>query len=522
MAVFTFERADAGRIFWPDLFDVAFDDPATVVTRTESAFAVLWQSPDWGGVEIAFAGSGLGYSDGAFPTGQRLVEGVFSGLTLTVNGEVWLRAGEMDLSAEVLDHLWLGWFRRGEYRGGDPVDLWNAMMRGHDRLVGSAGDDDLASGTSSGNDTIFGGDGFDWIRADAGNDMIDGGQDRDVYSLMESFWDRDAYRGAVVDLAAGTAIDSWGGTDRLTAIEEVDGSRFADHFTGSEAKERFSGFKGRDTIDGGGGHDIVRYDRDADYGGLRGVQVNLATGVARDGWGQIDTLRNIEGVFGTRFGDSLTGNGGENWFIGGDGVDSINGGAAADTVEFWKETVTSGAVVNLTRKTAQVQNDGFGNVETLLGIEDLYGTFLADSLTGSKGANWINGDDGADTLSGGGGNDTLVGGGGVDRLKGGAGADVFVFDRSGDHLPWGDRITDFVSGTDRLGFDLGDFPEMDVDFRFQNGRSAGSAGEAWFYFDGTTNRLFWDADGIGGAAAIHVATLNGVTRLAITDFVDDW
>jgi len=183
--------------------------------------------------------------------------------------------------------------------------------------------------------------------------------------------------------------------------------------------------------------------------------------------------------------------------------------------------VTAGAVVNLSRRTGQVQNDGFGNVETLVSIEDLYGTFRPDSLTGSRGANWIGGDGGNDTLNGGAGNDTLAGGGGSDRLIGGAGRDVFVFEDDGSGPPFGDMITDFVSGTDRLAFEVADFAGMDATLRFQNGSSAGGSGESWFYFNTSTRQLFWDTDGIGGAEAIRVATLNGVNALTAADF-DLW
>ncbi|WP_143710412.1 calcium-binding protein [Tabrizicola sp. TH137] len=519
MAVVTISNPGNGGIYWPDLFDVNFLDSGTTVSRTSRSFIVTWQSEDWGTVEIRFSGTGLTYSDGTFPDGARLVEGSLTGMTVKVGGATWLRATSLDLPAEVMDHLWLGWMHRGQYRPGDAFDFWTALLRGDDRILGSDADDDLIGGQNPGNDTIFGGAGFDWINAGAGNDVIDGGADRDTYSLQESFFDRTAFRGAVVNLQTGTATDSWGGTDTLTSVERVEGSRFADQITGSAEAERFSGLKGRDTIDGGGEHDTVRYDRDADFGGLRGVNVNLATGVARDGWGQEDTLLNIEGVFGTRFGDAITGNGADNWFIGGDGRDSINGGAGLDTMEFWKETVETGAVVDLSRSSGQVQNDGFGNVETLVSIENLYGTALGDRMTGNRLANWLEGDFGSDTLSGGAGNDSIVGGEGADVLTGGSGRDRFFYNTWDGGNPAGDTITDFASGVDAFVFNTVNFEGMDTVLRFRNGTSAGGSGESWFYFNTATRQLFWDADGTGTeAAAVMVATLTGVTALRVADF----
>ncbi|ESW60733.1 MAG: hypothetical protein Q27BPR15_10365 [Rhodobacter sp. CACIA14H1] len=62
-----------------------------------------------------------------------------------------------------------------------------------------------------------------------------------------------------------------------------------------------------------------------------------------------------------------------------------------------------GARVNLSLATGQVLNDGFGNVETLVSIENVQGTWLGDVLTGNAGANRLWGDIGNDTLAGAGG-----------------------------------------------------------------------------------------------------------------------
>ena len=199
-------------------------------------------------------------------------------------------------------------------------------------------------------------------------------------------------------------------------------------------------------------------------------------------------------------------------------MDDIRGGAGRDAVDFWQDNVERGAVVNLARTSGQVRNDGFGNIENLSSIEDLWGTSRADSFTGNTANNSFYGDQGADTLSGGAGEDTLNGGAGRDRLVGGADADVFVFDSWDGSNPFGDTITDFVSGVDRLAFATGDFAGMDGVLRFQNGTSAGGSGQSWFFFNAANDRLFWDADGTGGTAAVWVATLTGVNSLTAADF----
>lgn len=518
MAIVTIANAAPDYQWWPDLFEAEFLFGSPGITRTATSFTVTWTSGEFGPIEIVFAGTGLEYTAGYFPDGGRIIGGTMTGLTVRVGGTVWLTATQLDKPAEDIDHVWLGWERRGEYREGDTFNLWTLLLNGNDRINGSDGGDDIIAGRNPGNDTIFGGGGRDFIKADAGNDVIDGGDDRDTYALIETFFDEYAFRGAVVNLATGVATDSWGGTDTLTGIERVQGSRLSDQFTGSSADEQFAGLKGRDSINGGGGNDMVRYDRDADYGGLRGVNVNLSTGQARDGWGQLDTLTGIENVYGTRQADTITGNTADNYIIADDGVDVIDGRGGSDTVEFWGDFVTSGAVVNLSLATGQVLNDGFGNVETLVSIENLYGTFRNDSLTGNSGANWLEGDDGADTLSGGGGADVLVGGGGSDRLTGGGGADWFRFNTWDGNAFGADRVTDFATGVDRLVFDTEDFAGMDTTLRFVNGSQAGGSGASWFYFDTATDRLFWDRDGIGGAAAVLIATLTGVNSLQAADF----
>ena len=322
----------------------------------------------------------------------------------------------------------------------------------------------------------------------------------------------------MVNLATGLATDSWGGTDVLESIEEVLGSRMADRFIGSGNDEQFAGLRGNDVINGGGGFDIVRHDRDGEFGGHLGVTVDLAQRQATDGWGNTDTLRSIEGAIGTAGADTFIGDRSDNYFSGGLGADVFQGGAGRDSVDFFMDFQSSGAVVNLGRATGQVRNDGHGNIESLAGIEDLWGTRFADSFIGDRWANFLFGDGGNDTLVGGGGNDTLEGGVGADRLTGGAGADSFQFsNRFSDGDPWGDTITDFVSGTDRLTFMVNDFAGM-AEAQFQIGTEAGSEGQGWFYFHDAADQLFWDADGIGGEEAVLVAYLNGVDVLVWSDF----
>lgn len=76
-----------------------------------------------------------------------------------------------------------------------------------------------------------------------------------------------------------------------------------------------------------------------------------------------------------------------------------------------------------------------------------------DNISGLDGNDFLKGAGGDDTLDGGAGNDTLDGGTGSDLLTGGAGEDVFLVSGKVTATEDGlDRIADFTTGVDRIGF----------------------------------------------------------------------
>ena len=73
-------------------------------------------------------------------------------------------------------------------------------------------------------------------------------------------------------------------------------------------------------------------------------------------------------------------------------------------------------------------------------------------LSGNAGNDTLTGGTLADTINGGEGNDIITGNGGADNLTGGAGYDMFKFiEATHSNGVNADTITDFVSGTDKLG-----------------------------------------------------------------------
>ncbi|MGR3758842.1 calcium-binding protein [Roseobacteraceae bacterium NS-SX3] len=228
--------------------------------------------------------------------------------------------------------------------------------------TGSTEDDEFWG--TPGDDTYRGGAGDDYFVSSDGADTYDGGRGR---------FDQVAFTsdpaGVTAHLGTGTAIDGWGNTDTLRGIEALRGSAHGDRLTGNGKANYFRGLEGNDTINGGKGRDEVRYDRDERYGGDAGVTVNLSKKFAIDGFGDRDTLRNIEDVRGSSHGDKITGNGGRN---------------------------------------------------------DLEGLAGNDRLSGLGGNDTLDGGAGRDFLNGGGGNDLLIGGGGADKFvfKGNFGDDM--------------------------------------------------------------------------------------------------
>ena len=126
--------------------------------------------------------------------------------------------------------------------------------------------------------------------------------------------------------------------------------------------------------------------------------------------------------------DSLFGLGGRDRLNGGAGNDLLDGGDGDDFAIY--TDAASGVTVDL-RNLSPQDTIGAG-IDTLIGIENIYGSNFADTLTGDANANFILGGAGSDTLVGNGGADTLSGGTGVDTMIGGSGDDAYFVDTPAD------------------------------------------------------------------------------------------
>jgi Ca2+-binding RTX toxin-like protein len=152
--------------------------------------------------------------------------------------------------------------------------------------------------------------------------------------------------------------------------------------------------------------------------------------------------------------------------------------------------------------------------------DTLLGTAANDRLIAGDNAAVLIGAGGNDVLLGGVHNDTLAGGGGVDTLTGGGGSDVFQLTEA--PVPGNfDRIVDFQSGLDQIMLSAPGYDALGGDLtadEFFVGARAYTPDQNVIY-NAATGQLFWDVDGVGGAAQVLIAVFVGTPALDITDFV---
>jgi Ca2+-binding RTX toxin-like protein len=241
------------------------------------------------------------------------------------------------------------------------------------------------------------------------------------------------------------------------------------HFVGNEFSTGFYGTTGSDVIFGGGGDDVIV-----------GKFISLASTASNDLYGG-DGLDKIVGDDGTDYisggndADDIAANAGNDSINGGAGADKINGGDGIDNASYLGSG--SGVTVALQQWSFRTSNlftvsivtagarNGDAQGDVLTSIENLSGSYAADTLVGDSAVNILNGDDGNDRLAGAAGNDLLYGSNQNDRLEGGLGNDQLYGDESASD-PFG-IPAGFVAGNDTL---LGD----EGNDRLQGGQGADS------------------------------------------------
>jgi len=341
------------------------------------------------------------------------------------------------------------------------VGLW-AVVGEIDRL----GDqfDNVKNGTAAreyfrgfeGNDTLNGFEAEDRFQGDQGNDIFDGGSGTN--DDLNFVWDTVDYwleyqnggsQGVTVNLALGTATDTYGYTDTLIDIERVYGTPEDDVLIGDDdtvTGNAFDPHTGNDIIEGRGGFDNLRYNLSDNFGVPGGITVTYSAveagaGTVLDMGGFTDTFTGIEQINATRYDDTINGGIGDDRFVTTEGADFVDGGAGFDLMAYNFDASYGGfaGIVMLADIDGGTRTilDGFGDVDTIVNIEWIRGTGVRDELAGNDLNERFEGRGGDDFLSGEGGNDELIGNSGNDELLGGAGEDVLIGDEGNDTLSGG-------------------------------------------------------------------------------------
>jgi len=443
-----------------------------------------------------------------------------------------------NIASTPLDEVvYLGGFTRAEIRAGSGDDLISGLgATGRSTILGGAGDDTIST---FGRDSVNGGEGTDtWngrYFAEAGLTLRQTGATSFTLSNGTAAQGIEVYN---VDLGADASVflRSGGADGRFSSISVQSGTLtldWSDKTAGSYVQAQNNTSFG-DRNGNGLGDELLNA-----YGFTRAV---VRTGSGDDV------------VWGTDGNDELRSGAGADQLIGLGGTDTLYGGAGDDTyfvdaLDRLVERAGEGrdlVVAAVTwRLGANLEDlalygdapiDGYGNgldnaisgsdaanlLSGLLGADTLEGAGGADRLLGGGGDDSLDGGEGADTLDGGEGNDILLGGAGGDRLIGGNGADAFRYASAAEGR---DVILDFAAEIDQIevsaaGFGGGLVAGGPISFiAALNNRATSAAGTGQFIWETDAARLWWDADGAGGAAAVLLATLNGAVGVTAGDIV---
>jgi Ca2+-binding RTX toxin-like protein len=372
-----------------------------------------------------------------------------------------------------------------------------------DMIYGAGGDDLLIGG--DGDDVIDGGDGRDTLIGGRGNDYLDGGGggpstvDYGAEGGPRGIAVNLLRTGAVGDLFADSAIDSFGYFDRVPNVRNVIGTRFDDiiygggrdnTLSGRAGNDELLGGRGDDIIDGGSGIDTAIYSGTrADYAISAGPNGSITVRDLRAGTpDDTDTVTRVEllvfadGLYSSKNGFTAPvavaqtaplyggywGGGGNDYQVGDFGANMMVGGGGTDFM--------------------------FGGD----GSDALYGGEGDDHLFGQDGDDVMTGDGGNDLLDGGTGKDTLNAGGGNNRINAGSGDDLATAGAGNDTVVLGGGNDVFYDAGGANKYQLGGIESLASDGNDQFWTGGGSDKFALYF-----------TDAAGAAAGFGSDTING-------------
>ncbi len=430
------------------------------------------------------------------------------------------------------------------------ADLIAEIFDGDDKITGSGSADTLYG--FAGSDIIRAGHGNDTLDGGSGDDIMIGGVGNDTYivdDVSDIVWEyvnqgSDTVRSSV-DYVLGIYLDHL----VLTGSADINGTgnELSNKIDGNGADNILTGGGGNDTLNGHGGVDVMKggTGNDTYYVNRAGDVVTEAKGAGTDtvltsatyalaSGSAVETLKTTSdtgtsaiNLTGNELAQTIIGNAGKNTLYSGIGAaDTLQGLGGNDTYRVFNakdvilETKSQGtadvviAAVDYTlTANAYVERLATNGTAGTSSI-DLTGNNLAQEVVGNSGAN---------ILKGMGGNDVLKGLGGKDVLTGGTGADIFVFNSTlgSENV---DRITDYSVTADLIHLDRTYFSALTVGALSPGAFRANATGMAAdstdrIIYETDTGKLFYDANGAGGAAGIHFATLTANLSLNAGDFV---
>ena len=379
--------------------------------------------------------------------------------------------------------------------GNDAVD----GNSGNDHLAGEAGNDNLRGGL--GDDVMLGGSGNDVFSGGSGHDIYVGGIGADVFVFTDTRDSPAARPDQIRDFMPEDRID----VSTIDASVSTPGGQ-SFHFIGDAA---FSA-EGQVRVTAGGAGTLIEFNTSGTSGAEMAIELANGAGF-HSGQLLASGSSNVEGGSADVFigdggdlrnpvpsDDVFNGGGGEDYFWGGFGADTIHGNGDDDIVRGGDQNDT-------------LYGDGGHDViDCGPGNDTAFGGDGHDNIRGQNGADVIDGEGGDDTINGGGGNDRLTGGSGDDYLYGDAGADTLRGGDGTDTFAWSassdgrDIVTDFAHGVDRFFFDQG------VVRGFDGSEAALSRYVRLVQTSGTADAVLQvDADGPGSAGWTSLATIQG-------------
>lgn len=333
--------------------------------------------------------------------------------SLATLSAIFTNSAGLSDSFEAIENLVGG--RGGDDLTGDGLGNWLSGMGGDDTLTGGDGDDIISGGTGAdtlygdaGADTLIGGEGVDILIGGVGDDLLVGGSglnillggdDVDTVSYQEFSSgveaNLDIRRSFVIDESgiAGEQIDAY-----FDALENLQGSTYADRLVGNELNNVIEGGGGDDTITGGTGSDTMLGGQGSDIYKFElgdGEDIIIDAGAGSNSNDIDQELDLIEFGAGISFSDISFERLSDNLVVSYSAVDSVT------VQDYFAATDTS-----------SVRRIGFADGSRyLLTIDD------GDDLLTSEGVDFVDAGLGDDTVYGSGGSDLLLGGAGTDTLS---------------------------------------------------------------------------------------------------------